>query len=116
LGSLDDIRNHPFFLGIDWDHIRDRPAAYQPRIKSIDDTSNFDEFPDVDLKLRMSINRLNILSKYIFLILASANKNSEVQIHDWLFINYTYKRFDGLTAKPKLKMSTPLASSYSSSN
>ena len=52
LGSLDDIRNHPFFLGVDWDHIRDRPAAYQPRVKSIDDTSNFDEFPDVDLKLR----------------------------------------------------------------
>jgi serine/threonine kinase 38 len=55
LGSLDEIRHHPFFLGVDWDHIRDRPAAYQPRIKSIDDTSNFDDFPDVDLKLRMSI-------------------------------------------------------------
>ena len=38
---------------MDWDHIRDRPAAYQPRVKSIDDTSNFDEFPDVELKLRM---------------------------------------------------------------
>jgi serine/threonine kinase 38 len=52
LGSLDEIRNDPFFLGVDWDHIRDRPAAYQPRVRSIDDTSNFDEFPDVDLKLR----------------------------------------------------------------
>ncbi|CAF2526752.1 unnamed protein product [Rotaria sp. Silwood2] len=93
LGSLDDIRNHPFFLGVDWDHIRDRPAAYQPRVKSIDDTSNFDDFPDVDLKL------------------PSPAKDTEVQVHDWLFINYTYKRFDGLTAKPKLKMSAPLASS-----
>jgi serine/threonine kinase 38 len=53
LGSLDDIRNHPFFMGVDWNHIRDRPAAHQPRIKAIDDTSNFDDFPDVDLKLRM---------------------------------------------------------------
>lgn len=52
LGSLEEIRNHQFFLGVDWDHIRDRPAAYQPRVKSIDDTSNFDDFPDVDLKLR----------------------------------------------------------------
>ncbi len=59
LGSLDDIRNHRFFLGVDWDHIRDRPAAYQPRIKAIDDTSNFDDFPDVDLKISMSINRQN---------------------------------------------------------
>jgi serine/threonine kinase 38 len=54
LGSLDEIRSHPLFLGVDWEHIRDRPAAYQPRVKSIDDTSNFDDFPDVDLKLRMS--------------------------------------------------------------
>ncbi len=38
--------------------------------------------------------------------LASPAKDSEVQVHDWLFINYTYKRFDGLTAKPKIKMST----------
>ena len=53
LGSLEDIRKHTFFLGVDWEHIRDRPAAYQPRVRSIDDTSNFDDFPDVDLKLRM---------------------------------------------------------------
>lgn len=31
---------------------RDRPAAIPIEIKSIDDTSNFDEFPDVDLKWR----------------------------------------------------------------
>lgn len=30
---------------------RDRPAAYTPDVKSITDTSNFDEFPDVDLKI-----------------------------------------------------------------
>jgi len=60
---LDEIRNHQFFLGVDWDHIRDRPAAYQPRVKSIDDTSNFDDFPDVDLKLRMC----EFLLKKIFL-------------------------------------------------
>ena len=41
-----------------------------------------------------------------FLFLASPGKDSEVQVHDWLFINYTNKRFDGLTAKPKSKMST----------
>lgn len=63
LGSLDEIRNHPFFLGVDWDHIRDRPAAYQPRVKSIDDTSNFDDFPDVDLKIRMFL--VVLFSAYI---------------------------------------------------
>lgn len=34
-------------------HFRERPAAIPVEVKSIDDTSNFDEFPDVDLKIRM---------------------------------------------------------------
>jgi hypothetical protein len=46
------------------------------------------------------------LERNFFSFLASPAKDSEVQVHDWLFINYTYKRFDGLTAKPKIKMST----------
>ena len=52
LNSVDEIKIQPFFRGFDWDHIRDRPAAIPIEIKSIDDTSNFDEFPDVDLKWR----------------------------------------------------------------
>ena len=111
LGSLEEIRKHSFFLGVDWDHIRDRPAAYQPRVKSIDDTSNFDDFPDVDLRLRMFFFFFFFWmqfkrDKWMF-ILAPPNKDSDVQVHDWLFMNYTYKRFDGLTAKPKLRNSTP---------
>ena len=30
--------------------IRERPAAIPVKVKSIDDTSNFDEFPEVELK------------------------------------------------------------------
>lgn len=30
-------------------YFRDRPAAIPVEVKSIDDTSNFDDFPDVDL-------------------------------------------------------------------
>lgn len=49
---------------------RDRPAAYTPDVKSITDTSNFDEFPEVDLKISMfpvnfllfELGRVNILS------------------------------------------------------
>ncbi|VEL43353.1 unnamed protein product [Protopolystoma xenopodis] len=55
LGSsagLDEIRQHAFFAGVDWEHIRERPAAIPVRLKSIDDTSNFDDFPDTDLKWR----------------------------------------------------------------
>ena len=37
-----------WFSNVDWDHIRERPAAIPVTVRSIDDTSNFDEFPDVE--------------------------------------------------------------------
>ena len=40
------------FQAVDWAHIKERPAAIAVTVKSIDDTSNFDDFPDVDLKIR----------------------------------------------------------------
>ena len=48
---LDEIKSLSFFSGVDWEHIRERPAAIPMLIKSIDDTSNFDDFPDVDLQI-----------------------------------------------------------------
>ena len=39
---------HPFFRGTDWDHIRDRPAAITVTVKHMADTSNFDEFEELD--------------------------------------------------------------------
>lgn len=42
----------PFFRGVDWEHIRERPAAIPVEVRSIDDTSNFDDFPDVTLEIR----------------------------------------------------------------
>ena len=47
----------------------------------LDDTSNFDEFPDVDLKI------------------PSATSGSTQGSKDWVFINYTFKRFEGLTQR-----------------
>ena len=44
--SVDDCKSHDFFTGVDWKHIRERPAAINVIVKSIDDTSNFDDFPE----------------------------------------------------------------------
>lgn len=41
-GGVDDIKNHPFFHGIDWLMIRRTPAYYVPQIRYPEDTSNFD--------------------------------------------------------------------------
>lgn len=50
--GLDEVKSIKFFRGVDWEHIRERPAAIPVEVRSIDDTSNFDEFPDVSLEIR----------------------------------------------------------------
>lgn len=77
LSSLSEIQHHPFFNGVDWDHIRERPAAIPVNIRSIDDTSNFDEFPNTDLSWPNVTDPMKSYQKNL------------------AFINYTYKAFDG---------------------
>ena len=50
--GIDELKLVPFFRGVDWEHIRERPASIPVDVHSIDDTSNFDEFPDVSLEIR----------------------------------------------------------------
>ena len=90
--NLDEIKALSFFRqSVDWEHIRERPAAIPIEVRSIDDTSNFDEFPDVDLKIptvNLHQDKNNV------------NNNSNNQGYkDWVFINYTFKRFEGLTQR-----------------
>lgn len=77
-----DIKQHPFFKGVDWEYIRDRPAPYQPTIRSIDDTSNFDEFPNEELDLG-----------------SQSGNDTDIRKQDYVFVNYTYRRFYNLTQK-----------------
>ncbi|XP_022082688.1 serine/threonine-protein kinase 38-like [Acanthaster planci] len=80
--DVEEIKAHPFFKGVDWEHIRERPAAIPISVKSFDDTSNFDEFPDIELKP-----------------IAPPPQEGEENYKDWVFINYTFKRFEGLTQR-----------------
>ena len=41
------------FMNVEY---RERPAAVSVSVKSFDDTSNFDEFPDVDLPIPVTSN------------------------------------------------------------
>ena len=79
---MEEIKGHPFFEGVDWGHIRERPAAIPIEIRSIDDTSNFDDFPESDI-LQPVLN----------------TTEPDYKSKDWVFLNYTYKRFEGLTQR-----------------
>lgn len=72
LGSqrgIEELKLAPFFRGVDWEHIRERPSAIPVEVRSIDDTSNFDEFPDVKLEIRKCrdplISHYRLIKSYI---------------------------------------------------
>jgi len=80
--SVEELKNVDWFQGVDWSHIRERPAASPVQVSSIDDTSNFDDFPEVALQI------------------AAPSSESGQPYKDWVFINYTFKRFEGLAQPP----------------
>ena len=59
----------------------DRPAAIRIDVRGLTDTSNFDEFPPIDRN--------------------TEPEDETPSDKDWVFINYTYKRFEGLTQRGK---------------
>lgn len=73
LNSLEEIKAHPFMRGVEWDTIRDKDAPINPNVKSIDDTSNFDEFPETPLPV---------------------STEETDQSKDWVWTGYTFKRLD----------------------
>ncbi|GAA5930799.1 hypothetical protein JCM3775_003871 [Rhodotorula graminis] len=44
LSSMDDVKHHGFFAGVDWDGLRDRKAPFIPALDSEIDAGYFDDF------------------------------------------------------------------------
>lgn len=51
MGSLEDMQRLAWLRAVDWTNLRDRPAAISVNLASIDDTSYFDNFPDVQIDI-----------------------------------------------------------------
>ena len=80
---------------------RDRPAAFPVNVTSIDDTKNFDEFPEVELNFSKFSSSSILLGELknrgkLWIAIISSEKPSkggdEVGYKDWMFMNYTFKR------------------------
>jgi serine/threonine kinase 38 len=100
--GIEEVKSVPFFRGVDWEHIRERPAAIPVEVRSIDDTSNFDDFPDVALEIRELIFvgfQANFADVSSFAASAPSPTQDGEVLKDWVFINYTFKRFEGLTQR-----------------
>eukprot|EP00036_Acanthoecidae_sp_10tr_P011457 CAMPEP_0182926216 /NCGR_PEP_ID=MMETSP0105_2-20130417/11229_1 /TAXON_ID=81532 ORGANISM="Acanthoeca-like sp., Strain 10tr" /NCGR_SAMPLE_ID=MMETSP0105_2 /ASSEMBLY_ACC=CAM_ASM_000205 /LENGTH=511 /DNA_ID=CAMNT_0025064097 /DNA_START=109 /DNA_END=1644 /DNA_ORIENTATION=+ len=81
--GAEELKAHPFLAGVDWDNIRSQKAPIDPKVKSMDDTSNFDDFAEADETW-------------------DGPRIDPDKDKDWVWYNYTYKRFDGLnTAAPQ---------------
>jgi hypothetical protein len=50
LGGIERIKAHPFFNGINWEHIREQKAPFQPELDSDTDTRYFDDFSHCHLE------------------------------------------------------------------
>lgn len=92
-GGANEIKQHPFFRGVDWETIRRVDAPFIPKLRSITDTRFFptDELENVPDSPAMT--RAHQQQQH------GAGENVK---EDLPFIGYTYSRFDYLTRKNAL--------------
>eukprot|EP00298_Acanthocystis_sp_HF-20_P005489 c15639_g1_i2.p1 GENE.c15639_g1_i2~~c15639_g1_i2.p1 ORF type:complete len:481 (+),score=188.99 c15639_g1_i2:31-1443(+) len=81
-GGAQEIKDHPFFKGIDWEKIANQEAPYIPEVRGELDTSNFDDFDDEGNLFSRDPNTKKPLP----------HRNQG----DMNFVGYTYKRFDAV--------------------
>ncbi|KII67206.1 Serine/threonine-protein kinase 38-like protein [Thelohanellus kitauei] len=80
--GVDEIKQHPFLRNTNWDNLRNEPPAIPIEVKSIDDTSYYDDYKSLNPSW------------------STMPKSQEVVEKDWVFLNYTYKRFETLVKTP----------------
>jgi hypothetical protein len=74
-GGIKEIKNHPFFEGIDWTNLRNVKAPYIPDIKNDEDCHRFDKFDEEEPFYTLE-----------------DKKGQKRQRKDINFVGYTYKK------------------------
>lgn len=86
--SIEEIKSHPFFRGIDWENIRKGPAPFCPELESEEDHRYFDNFEDNEMYRTIKDEPRNILR---------TNKHM-------VFANFTWDKRDGKKNQPRAKV------------
>ena len=71
----EEIKAHPFFKGIDWDHLRKMTPPYIPQVSSEISNENFDQFDEEDPFHRSNDQKRKASNRKV----------------DMNFVGYTYK-------------------------
>lgn len=79
--GADEIKKHPFFEGLDWDHIRKQKSPYIPTVTSDISTENFDKFDEEEPFFQAIDGKNQPMRK-------GGAPNRRVDMN---FIGYTYK-------------------------
>ena len=48
VNGIEEIKQHPFFNGIDWNNMKNKKAPYIPDLKNDIDTKHFDKFEEIE--------------------------------------------------------------------
>jgi len=91
-GGVEEIKNHPFFKGIDWDNIRSSDGPFVPKLDHPKDTSNFPEYEiDVDVAdwIKQEMLKMEIEDK-----IYPRWRGRRLRQNDIPFIGFTYKNIE----------------------
>jgi len=96
--SVEQIKKHPFFYGVDWLAIRNIEAPFIPRLRSITDTSYFptdelDQVPDEPVGGDTTGAHKDLA--FLGCVPSSRSWRSETDVWPAFFVScsYTFKRF-----------------------
>ncbi len=87
-----EIKSHPFFNGIDWDHIRESKAPFVPELSGPSDTSYFPSSKELEQ---------DAIAKFMY---SSNETNTIRQQKDLAFVGYTFRRFESLRSKSRSQL------------
>ena len=89
--TVEQIKKHSFFYGVDWDTIRHMEAPFVPRLRSITDTSYFptDEIEQVDEEQSALTSETSKDLAFLGCVSSILGRPTELNLSN----RYTFKRF-----------------------